>query len=248
MRQRVLAVEIHGTKRVFRDPTTARFVEKISGQTLLGSHASGKQMLFKFSGGLWLGVHLGMTGTLRAEPAGTEAGTHDHLVLRQRRVCLVFSDPRQFGRLRLEQNAEPPDWWTGLAPSVLSRQFSKERMRRFLRRKARAPVKSVLLMQEQFPGIGNWMADEILWRGGIFPNRRCGKLSTKEIRTLWRLVRFVSRAALATIGQDFSDPPDTWLFPHRWTANRKCPRDGKPLLRDAIGGRTTCWCPVCQPP
>lgn len=246
LRQRVTGVALHAGKRVFREARTVAHLRGLAGHTLLESMASGKQMLFRFSGGLWMGVHLGMTGTLRSEAPGVKPGPHDHLVLRQRDQSLVFRDPRQFGRIRLEKANQPPEWWRRLAPSVLSPEFTARQVGDFLRSKSRAPVKSVLLMQEGFPGIGNWMADEILWRSGIFPKRRCRDLEKEEIRLLWRQVRAISRAALSIIGRDFSDPPATWLLAHRWGAGGKCPRHGVRLEREPIGGRATCWCPVCQ--
>jgi formamidopyrimidine-DNA glycosylase len=245
--RRILGVELHEAKRVFREKSSPELARSLSGRRLISSQALGKQMLFGFSGGVWLGLHLGMTGSLRSEAPGAKTGPHDHLVLRQKERRLVFSDPRQFGRLRLEVSSGPPAWWRALPPPVLSRGFSRAAMASFLARKRRAPVKAALLMQERFPGIGNWMADEILWRSKVCPKRACSGLSPGTVRTLWRELRRVSRAAMATIGRDFSDPPKTWLFPHRWRGGGICPRDGTALVREEVGGRTTCWCPVCQP-
>ena len=63
----------------------------------------------------------------------------------------------------------------------------------------RAPLKAVLLQQERFPGIGNWMADEVLWRAGLHPARPAGSLQPKEIARLWRECRAVCRQALRVI-------------------------------------------------
>jgi formamidopyrimidine-DNA glycosylase len=48
------------------------------------------------------------------------------------------------------------------------------------------------------------------------------------------------------VSEDYSDPPTSWLFPHRWKSGGLCPRDGTKLLRAMVGGRTTAWCPQCQ--
>ena len=119
-------------------------------------------------------------------------------------------------------------------------------MREFVRRHARAPIKAVLLLQKGFPGIGNWMADEILWRARVAPRTRAGKLREEKLDAVWRATRFVARAALKTIGRDYSDPPKDWLLHVRWREGGKCPRDRSPLRRARIGGRTTVWCPLCQ--
>jgi formamidopyrimidine-DNA glycosylase len=108
-------------------------------------------------------------------------------------------------------------------------------------------IKPALLIQKGFPGVGNWMADEILWRARINPHLTAAKLNAAQLRTLWTVVRFVCRQAVRRIGNDFSDPPKNWLFHQRWSAQGRCPRDGQPLVRETIGGRTTAWCPRCQP-
>jgi len=72
-------------------------------------------------------------------------------------------------------------------------------------------------------GIGNWMADEILWRAGIHPKQAAGSLEGAQIKALYHEIRWVCREALRIIGKDFSDPPDSWLFPHRWQKGGTCP-------------------------
>jgi formamidopyrimidine-DNA glycosylase len=242
----LLAVELHEKKRIFRGTDTRALRRCLVRQKFLRSEARGKQMLFVFSGDNWLGIHLGMSGNLRTEPAHFGPGVHDHLVLRQGERALVFRDARQFGRVRFHHGKETPPWWNAIAPEVHSRDFSKSALREFLRRHGRAPIKAVLLLQSGFPGIGNWMADEILWRAHIVPHRRAGELSEKKLTALWRSTRFVSLASLRTIGRDISEPPRTWLLHDRGKREGKCPKHKIKLRRETIGGRTTAWCPRCQ--
>lgn len=243
----VTGVQLHGEKRIFRGSDVAQLKRRLVKQKLLRSEARGKQMLFVFAGDNWLGIHLGMTGELRIEPAKFQAGKHDHLVLQQGERALVFRDARQFGRVRFSHEKEPPAWWQAIAPDINSAAWTKPAMAQFLQRHGRAPLKAVLLSQVGFPGVGNWMADEILWRAHLAPQTRAGKLTGSAISTLYRSARFVARAALEIIGTDWSDPPRTWLLHERWKARGKCPRHGTTLKRATIGGRTTAWCPKCQP-
>jgi formamidopyrimidine-DNA glycosylase len=245
--QKILELKINGGKRVFRGTDPGALQRLLPGAKLLGSEARGKQMLFRFSKDAWLGLHLGMTGQLRHEPAGFAPGKHDHMVLRQARQSLVFSDPRLFGRVLFHHGASEPGWWTQLPPALTSADFTLERMGAFLQRRARSPLKGVLLRQEFFIGIGNWMADEILWRAKIHPRRAAGRLSAAEAREVWRATRLVCAGALRIVAKDYSDPPLSWLFRHRWENGGRCPKDGRELARAAIGGRTTAWCPKCQP-
>lgn len=247
---RVEDVLLHPGAGVFKTCDPAQLRERLTGARLLSSEAAAKQMLFRCDGDAWLGIHLGMTGELLAQPPGHPPRKSDHLVLVQRDRALVFSDPRMFGRVQFHVGPDAPDWWSSIAPAVTSHAFTPAVVAGFLRRRARTPVKSALLMQERFPGIGNWMADEILWRAAIHPRRPCGSLADAEIKALHREIRWVAEHALALIGaSDAAEPPDppaTWLFPHRWENGGVCPRTGAPLLREEIGGRTTCWSPGRQ--
>jgi formamidopyrimidine-DNA glycosylase len=245
--RRILEVNINAGKRIFRGNDLDALKRLLTEAKLIGSEARGKQMLFRFSRNAWLGVHLGMKGELRCEPNGFTLGRHDHLVLRQAGQSLVFSDPRLFGRVLFHQGAHEPEWWSRLPPPLTSPAFTLERMEAYLGRRARSPLKGVLLQQDFFIGIGNWMADEILWRARIHPGRAAGRLQTDEARAVWKAVRFVCAGALRIVSKDYSDPPPSWLFRHRWKKGGSCPKDGGVLARATIGGRTTAWCPRCQP-
>jgi len=103
-----------------------------------------------------------------------------------------------------------------------------------------------LLMQNGFSGIGNWMADEILWRAKILPAKRTRKLIARERAAIFRAAKFVAKKSLQTLGADFADPPKNWLIHQKWKRNGICPRHRTALRHAMIGGRTTAWCPSCQ--
>ncbi len=251
LKQRIEAVQMHAGKRIFRGLDAHEFEKTLTGATLERSAARGKQMLFVATkrgvkGHAWLGLHLGMTGELRVEKADFSPAKHDHLVLRQAKRALVFEDPRQFGRVLFSVGEDAPKWWAKLPPDLLSAAFTLEELAKFLTRRAKAPLKAVLLMQERFPGIGNWMADEILWRAEIHPRQRAGELDAGQTKALYREIRWVCRESLRIIGTKNGDPPKSWLFPHRWEKGGTCPRTGAKLQHATIGGRTTCWSPGRQ--
>jgi formamidopyrimidine-DNA glycosylase len=75
------------------------------------------------------------------------------------------------------------------------------------------------------------------------------KKAARELPAFARLhaaLREVCRDSLRVIGKDWSDPPDSWLFNHRWEKGGRCPRTRGPLLHATVGGRTTCWSPRRQ--
>jgi len=244
--EKIVGVRLHAQNRVFRDTKTSDLQRQLIGQRFVSSHRRGKRMLFRFSGDNWLGIHLGMTGKIHIEPPDFRPGKHDHLVLYQYERALVFTDSRQFGRVRFHHDRHEPDWWKSGVPEIASSGFDQNFVGQFLDRHGKAPIKAVLLMQSGFPGIGNWMADEILWRARIPPAKRTAKLTANRRNAILRSAKFVAKKSLQTLGKDFSDPPKNWLIHQKWKPDGICPRH-RTLLRHAIiGGRTTAWCPRCQ--
>jgi formamidopyrimidine-DNA glycosylase len=246
--QEIVAVKLHPRKRIFRGTDTRGLVRSLTGARLLRSVARGKQMLFEFSGDNWLGLHLGMTGKMRTEKRRFRPEKHDHLVLEQAERSLVFRDSRQFGRVRFHHGENSADWWRANIPEIIERGFDQKFLDDFVRRHGKASIKAVLLMQSGFPGIGNWMADEILWRAKIHPALATRKLTAKQRATLLKEAKFVARVSLRTLGHDLSDPPRSWLIHQRWKTGGVCPKHKIKLCRETIGGRTTAWCGRCQKP
>jgi formamidopyrimidine-DNA glycosylase len=246
---KVLEVTLRNQKsRVFRSISPRELASSLSGQLFFDSEARGKQMAFRFgkNGEFWLGLHLGMTGELRVEKPGYQFLKYDHLILRQLKRSLIFADQRQFGRVLFAHSETAPDWWSKLPPSILSARFKRDQVADFCRRRSGSSLKAVLLMQERFPGIGNWMADEILWRARLNPKLRAGSLTGSAITKLYRITRSVCTNAIKAMTNDW-ELPKTWLFSHRWEDGGKCPRCHTGLVREIVAGRRTCWCPHCQP-
>ncbi|MGB7052982.1 MAG: hypothetical protein WBG41_15570, partial [Acidimicrobiales bacterium] len=103
-----------------------------------------------------------------------------------------------------------------------------------------APLKARLLDQSRVSGVGNLIADEVLWRAGLSPERPAGSLSDTEVR---RLRGQITRTIARLLGRGGSHL--TSIMEHRRPGGR-CPRDGAALVQATIGGRTTWWCPVHQ--
>lgn len=244
--QRIVQVTTHPWTRLFRDESVIDLVKGLAGAKLERSETHGKQMLFRTDGDGWLGIHLGMTGELLFAADAEWDDRYAHLALRLEEGTLVFSDPRQFGRVRFAAGVESPDWWSVLPPQVLDRSFTFTYLNPLLERRKGSQLKPLLLMQDLFPGIGNWMADEILWRARLAPARRVRSLNEIERRMLYKQIRYVAKHALRIVGDDWGDFPNSWLFNHRWKDGGVCPKTKTVLHRDTIGGRTTCWSPTWQ--
>lgn len=242
----IIDLSVHERNRVFRGEDVEELRKQLINATLLSSDARGKRMLFTFSADNWLGIHLGMTGKIHVQAPNYRATKRDHLVLFQNERTLVFSDYRQFGRIRFHHGHAEPDWWKSEAPEIITPEFDQNFMDSFLERHRKAPIKAALLMQNGFPGIGNWMADEILWRARVLPSKRIHRLTAGARRELFKATKFVVRRALETLGKDFSDPPRNWLIHQKWKRDGICPVHHSKLRHATVAGRITAWCAKCQ--
>lgn len=224
------------------------------GRRLTAIHRRGKSMWAVTSGagrshtpGPHLGIHLGMSGKIVvADADGREVDGGDYWErgrapgdYRYARFALSFADggrlllvdPRRLGRVRLDPPVETlgPD-----AERVGLREF------RDLLARGTAPVKARLLDQEAIAGIGNLLADQALWQARIRPSRPVGELDRAQVQRLHRAVHSAVRRAIAGGGVH------TLSFVDHRHRGGECPRDGVPLARGTVGGRTTYWCPVEQ--
>lgn len=193
-----------------------------------------------------LGIHLGMSGKIIiADADGTEIDGGDHWEGRRTsgdyrwsRFRLTFDDggalmlvdPRRLGRIRLDPPLDlGPD-----AATVTDEQFHA------VIAHGTTPVKARLLDQRALAGVGNLLADEILWRAALHPARRVDDLRAAEQDRLFDALRESVRDALRLGGVH-----TLTLIPHRRPGGR-CPRDGAPMSRSTVGGRTSWWCSTEQ--
>ncbi len=145
---------------------------------------------------------------------------------------LVFRDPRRLGRVRLN-----PDL-SGLGPDAA--QVTPAEFRTLITKGA-TPVKARLLDQSKIAGVGNLLADEILWQAKVSPLALTGTLTTAQVKRLYRALKSALAAAIAHGGVHTGE---------MITARRPggtCPRDGAPMAHGTVGGRTTWWCSREQP-
>ena len=145
---------------------------------------------------------------------------------------MALRDKRRLGRALIE-----PDFsHIGPDAAEVGRDVFRERVGR-----GAAPLKARLLDQGVIAGVGNLLADETLWRAKLSPRTPAGELSVEELDRLRRELRAATRDAIRNGGVH------TGRFMPAREKGGSCPRCGTPLARDTVGGRTTYWCPACQP-
>jgi formamidopyrimidine-DNA glycosylase len=220
------------------------------GGELITAMRQGKSMWCQTDqpSGVTLGIHLGMSGKIViADADGTEVDGGDYWEGRRlpgdyrwARFTMTFDDggrlmlvdPRRLGRIRLNPPVEQlgPD-----AQLITPAQF-----RAALAAGSTVSVKARIMDQRRIAGIGNLLADEILWRARIHPAREVGSLTTAEQSRLIRASRDTIKAALRDRGVH-----TLTIIPYRHRGGL-CPRDHAPMQTAAVGGRTSWWCSAEQ--
>src|SRR5262245_2325056 len=243
---------------VFEGVPPARIRRAVLGRRVRAVRRHGKHFWFELDRRPWLAVHFGMAGGLhtsrqrsvRLVSRGhrTESGwpprfTKLRLVLEGRHEVAIV-DGRRLGRirLRLDPVAEPPVSRLGF--DALEGLPSPKRFRALARARTSA-VKALLLDQSFSAGVGNWIADEVLYQARISPRRPVRLLSDGELDRLRTRLRAVVRLAVR-VGSDSDRFPRTWLFHRRWHRGPAVTRHGDPIRRETIAGRTTAWVPAVQ--
>jgi formamidopyrimidine-DNA glycosylase len=218
---------------------------------LTAAMRTGKSMWCQVSspwGEVTLGIHLGMSGKIViADPDGTEVDGGDYWEGRRQsgdyrwgRFALTFEDggrlmlvdPRRLGRVTLNPPVERlgPD-----AQVITAAQFQA-----VLAAGNAAPVKARIMDQRRIAGIGNLLADEILWRARVHPARAVGSLTGPERSRLFEATREAITAAVGEGGVH------TLTIVPRRRRGGTCPRDNAPMETGPVGGRTSWWCSAEQ--
>lgn len=196
-----------------------KFARGVSGRKICGIERRGKNLIFLFSGGRRVIVHLKMSGGFRYYPAGkygkpgneTPAGRrrrqnkiakvilpgkHDHVVFQLSKGTLVYNDARKFGYLIYYPAAkEAEKHFAKIGVEPLSREFTPQYFEEALARK-NARIKTVLMSQAMAAGLGNIYCDEALFLAGIHPTRRASSLKPAEIEKLHGAIRQVLSRAI----------------------------------------------------
>jgi len=198
-------------------------------------------------------VHLGMTGQLAPCGAAEPCLKHTHVwfALDDGRE-LRYTDPRRFGRMAYLTGALLAKELTafGADPLLVSaEEFAGSIGSR------NAQIKALLLDQSVLRGVGNIYADESLWRAKIHPMRRGTELSKQQAQVLRRVLQDVLRKAILARGSSISDfldaegEPGEYQRHHRvyGREGKRCYRCGTAIRRVIVAGRSSHFCPKCQP-
>lgn len=220
-------------------------LESLAGAEFISTRQHGKYLFCRLDRGVWLVMHFGMTGYLHyfeepeQEPAysrvlfGFEGGG-----------MLAYVNQRMLGWIGLVEKPESVIEGRGLGPSVLDGEFDFETFKDRLEGR-KGEIKAALMNQGIMAGIGNVYSDEILLQARIYPRTRANTLSKEQLRTLFARVKDVLKTAVER-NADTSQFPENFLLRNR-RKGAACPVCASKLQSMKVSGRTSVFCPKCQP-
>ena len=250
----IRAVEVRRPEVIAR-PDAAAFAAALPGREFEKLSRRGKFLILHLRGGGEILLHLRMTGCLLLMPEEMAEERHTHVVFHlSGGQALRFSDMRRFGRFTLLEEGETCAALAHLGLEPFDARLGPETLREALGR-SRSAIKSALLRQDVVAGIGNIYSDEICFAARLHPARPAASLSAQEWARLAAAIpetlrffveknRIPAAEYLRTRGRDYRNTPFLRVYGR---AGRPCLRCGAALERTRIGGRSSVFCPRCQP-
>ncbi|MEQ6249594.1 bifunctional DNA-formamidopyrimidine glycosylase/DNA-(apurinic or apyrimidinic site) lyase [Sulfitobacter sp. HNIBRBA3233] len=249
-----------------RWPFPMHMAERLTGQQVERLRRRSKYILADLGSGETLLIHLGMSGRMlvSGDPLGRfvhdhpAPEKHDHVVLHMGNGArITFNDPRRFGAMDLmaTDGAETHKLLADIGPEPLGNGFDEMILLEAFRGR-KAPVKSALLDQRIVAGLGNIYVCEALFRGGIHPARKAGRIGAELVKSLVPIIRTVLEEAIEAGGSSLRDfkqaDGELGYFQHSFDVygreGQPCKRTGCDgvVTRIVQSGRSSFYCPVCQ--
>ncbi|SDB65787.1 formamidopyrimidine-DNA glycosylase [Flavobacteriaceae bacterium MAR_2010_188] len=222
--------------------STAEFEEHLIGQKFTGSKRIGKYLFLKTNGDKNLLMHFGMTGRPTYYKEEDDRPKYGHVVFTfENGFHLAFENKRKFGRLDLLDSIEEYQ-----KKHKLSDDARELKLKDFIAtvQKRKTDIKKVLMDQSVAAGIGNWMADDILYQARIHPEKKASDLSEKEIKTIFEKMQYVIETAIK-FEAHYKDFPEEFLI-HNREKGAKCFHTAGKIEKIKVGGRSTYFSPQWQ--
>ncbi|MEU4605680.1 DNA-formamidopyrimidine glycosylase family protein [Kribbella sp. NPDC023972] len=227
---------------VLRNVSSDGLQRRLRGRRFRQPWRHGKRLIVPVTGGSAVLLHFGMTGSLSWADSVQARHQHDRVVFEFTGGELCYRDMRKLhGLWFMRDDREVEGMLADLGPDAAD--VSRDQLRDLLTG-LRRQVKVALMDQAVIAGLGNLLADEILWRAYVNPRRPCTGLQADDVARLHARMRTVLRHSIE-VGR--VPPRKTWLTGRRDEKSGSCPRCGTTLSHGRVGGRGTVWCPSCQP-
>jgi formamidopyrimidine-DNA glycosylase len=239
----------------------------VEGQKIISTSRIGKQLSIHLKNGLILLFHLKMTGQIimGASILGHPTPKEDKSSLPNKSTRLFFSfsdasklffnDQRKFGWVKLLDKAELLEAQKNLGLDILNPKFTPKYFFQQLQTTSR-PIKTVLLDQSKFAGIGNIYANDALFLSKIHPSAPSNKINLKKAALLHQFLVQIMIESIKNGGSTAKDNkylhPDGSSGKHQFSfqvyqrSGEPCQICKAPIKKVTIGGRGTFYCPKCQ--
>ena len=229
-------VELHREKVMKSD--WQEFKKQTQGQRFIATKRIGKYLFMQVENKKWVLFHFGMTGKPEFYQSNEVQPKHSRLIIHfESGLKLAFVCMRLFGRVELVDSIEQYQKEHQLGVDAL--EVSKKDFAAYLSSR-KAAVKTVLLHQKGFAGVGNWIADEVLFQSGIHPEIRAHQLSEQQVERIYQDLQDVLRISVEKKA-NYHAFPDYFMVKERW-GEGNCPKCGEELKRIVVGGRGTYLC------
>lgn len=237
-------VAVHA-QRVLGNTSAPRVEARLTGHAFTRTARHGKHLFLAIDSGDWLDVHFGLTGDFQYFTDTDPDPAHDRLTIDfADGRHLAYHDPRLFGKINLIDDPARFIAAKSLGPDALDPRLDDASFVEALNR-SRAIIKSVLMDQRLIAGIGNVYSDEILFQARIHPQTRANALDAPARARLYQAMKSVLKTAIERQAEP-RRMPQHFLLPHR-RAGQACPCCGGKIARLDTGGRSSYYCPRCQP-
>ena len=241
-------------QRQLRWPIPATLKRSFKDQLIRKLRRRAKYLLFYTDNGCMI-LHLGMSGSLRVINDNTPHEKHDHVdIVFESGYLLRFRDPRKFGSIHWTKD-DPLDHKliNHLGPEPLSEEFNTDYLYDRSRKRSQA-IKTFIMDSRIVVGVGNIYASEALFRAGIKPTQKAGKVSKPRYEKLVNEIKNVLSEAIAKGGttlRDFlnGDGKPGYFSQELNVYNREgepCNKCKKKIKMIRLGQRSTFYCSNCQ--
>ncbi|XP_020530607.1 formamidopyrimidine-DNA glycosylase isoform X2 [Amborella trichopoda] len=255
--KRIKSAKVADDPKVIEGVSPPNFEKSLVGKTIVAAHRKGKHLWLQLGSPPFPTFQFGMSGAVyikgvavtkykRAAVNDTDEWPSKYskvFIELDDGLELSFTDKRRFARVRLLQDPTSVPPISELGPDALLEPMTADEFANSLNKK-KLGIKALLLDQSYISGIGNWVADEVLYQARIHPLQHATSLSKESCVTLHKSINEVVKYAVQ-VDADCSCFPANWIFHFRW-GKKPGKLNGKRIEFITAGGRTSAFVPELQ--
>lgn len=259
-----------GTKRIADLKKQQEFEQELKNVRILDIERRAKNLIFVLEGGKRVLIHLKMTGQLVYQQKNQVISgghpielseiklpnKHSYIIFELEKGVLYYNDVRQFGYVLFYKNQQEmlkDHNFDELGFEPLE-NFDFNSFYHQMKTKT-SSLKAVLLSQKAVVGLGNIYVDEICFEAGVRPMRKANKISQKEYQKIYQAIKKIIPKAVELGGSSVANylladgSKGNYAREHKVynRSGKECLVCGNILKKTVVAGRTTVYCPVCQP-